>query len=192
MPEPALQKTIKTCTICKKYLTYKPKPVLNFSLQSRVMIVLQAPGTKVHKTGVPWNDPSGVRLRQWLGVTSDQFYDTRVFGIVPMGFCYPGRGKSGDLPPRPECSATWMEPILKILKKRELTILIGKYAQHYFLKDRKKLTLTDTVKTWELYLPKFVVLPHPSPRNNIWLKKNPWFEKNLLPNLKTLIRNYLT
>ncbi len=155
------------------------------------MVVGQAPGTRVHETGIPWNDPSGDRLRSWLGVSRDEFYDTRNFAIAPMGFCYPGRGKSGDNPPRPECAPLWMDRIINSLSKRRMTILIGQYALNYFLKNRKKKTLTETVRNWREYFPEYVVLPHPSPRNNIWLRKNGWFEREMVPELSGIVREYL-
>lgn len=151
------------------------------------MIVGQAPGFKAHESGKPWNDASGERLRHWLGVTDEQFYDESLFAIVPMGFCYPGKGKSGDLPPRPECSAKWMAQVLRRLENIELKVLIGAYSQTYFLKT-KSGDLTSTVKEWKSFTPKLFPLPHPSPRNNIWLAKNPWFEKNLIPNLRETVR----
>lgn len=181
-----LLKKIRTCQLCENHLPLKPKPILNFSVNAKIMIVGQAPGIKAHESGKPWNDASGKRLREWLGVTDEQFYDESLFAIVPMGFCYPGKGKSGDLPPRPECSAKWMQPILQKLEKIELTILIGSYSQNYFLKTETG-DLTSTVKNWKNYSPKYFPLPHPSPRNNIWLAKNPWFEKALIPQLKKVI-----
>lgn len=177
-----LLKKIKACTLCEPHLPFQPKPILSFETQARLMIVGQAPGTKAHGSGIPWDDASGDRLRDWLGVTKEQFYNPKIFAIVPMGFCYPGKGKSGDLPPRPECSAKWMAPVLNELKNIEMTILIGAYSQAYFLKEQK--SLTDIVRDWQNFQPRYFVLPHPSPRNNIWLKKNAWFEKNLLPQLK--------
>ena len=158
---------------------------------SKILIVGQAPGIKVQESGIPWNDASGDRLRAWMKVSKEQFYNTKYFSIVPMGFCYPGKGKSGDLPPRPECAEKWMSPILDKLPKRQITLLIGQYAQAWFLQSRKKATLTETVKNWKLYLPHYFVLPHPSPRNNIWLKKNPWFEKQLVPKLKKKIEEFM-
>lgn len=158
-----------------------------FSPYSRIVIVGQAPGLKVHKTGIAWHDASGNRLRDWLGVSRETFYDPSIFGIVPMGFCYPGKGKSGDRPPRPECAKLWMQKILKAMRQIELIILIGQYSQNYFLaktntmvREKKKL-LTERVKNFENYLPKYFVLPHQSARNNIWLKKNPWFHQQNVP-----------
>ena len=183
-----LLKKILSCQICKSDLPFKPKPILNFSKEARIMVIGQAPGTKAHESGKPWNDASGERLREWLGVSNSEFYDESLFAIVPMGFCYPGRGKSGDLPPRPECSEKWMAPILKRLENIELKILIGAYSQSHFLRTRSG-DLTDTVKKWKSFSPHAFPLPHPSPRNNIWLAKNSWFEKNLLPDLKKTVRS---
>ena len=186
-----LLKEIRQCTTCKDFLPYAPKPVLNFSKESRIVIIGQAPGLRVQESGIPWNDPSGERLREWLNVSVDEFYDPTNFAIVPMGFCYPGNKGKGDLPPRPECAELWMEKILSNLKNKELVLLIGQYAQNYFLNDIKKKTLTDTVKNYRAYLPNYFVLPHPSPRNNIWLKKNPWFLKKNIPSLQKTIRTAL-
>ena len=187
----ALIEEIKACTLCKATLPEEPRPVVRFSSSSPIVIVGQAPGLKVHESGIPWNDASGKRLREWLGVDADTFYSTRNFSIVPMGFCYPGRGKSGDLPPRPECADTWMQPVLSAIKKKKLLILAGQYAQQYFLKELRRPTLTETVSEHQNYLPDYFVLPHPSPRNNIWLKKNPWFEKEVIPQLQALVARLL-
>ncbi|MDH3529347.1 MAG: uracil-DNA glycosylase family protein [Acidobacteriota bacterium] len=182
---------IRSCTNCAEGLPLGPRPIVSFAASSRVLLVGQAPGTKVHETGIPWNDPSGDRLREWLGVTRDEFYDTNNFAIAPMGFCYPGRGKSGDNPPRPECAPLWMDQITASLQDIRMTILIGQYALNYFLGKRRKKTLTETVRNWREYFPEFVVLPHPSPRNNIWLKKNEWFEDELVPELSGIVAAFL-
>ncbi len=185
-----LLKKIKSCRICEEFLPLEPRPILNFSIEARILIVGQAPGIKAHETKKPWNDASGERLRNWFGITSALFYDSSIFAIVPMGFCYPGKGKSGDLPPRPECSKHWMNQVLLKLKKVEVKILIGSYSQDFFLKTGSG-QLTETVKNWKKYQPDIFPLPHPSPRNNIWLKKNPWFEKNLVPALRSRISSLI-
>lgn len=178
---------IRDCRICEAHLPLGPRPILNAHPQSRVLVVGQAPGTRVHETGIPWNDPSGDRLREWLGVDRATFYDVKIFAIVPMGFCYPGRGKSGDLPPRKECAEAWFKKLHTQMKNIKLTLLIGQYAQAHYLGDRRKKTTTETVKAWKEYLPQYLPLPHPSPRNNIWLKKNPWLEKKVIPELQKII-----
>lgn len=175
---------IKQCNICEKHLPHGVRPVVSASQNSKIVIIGQAPGTRVHKTGIPWNDPSGNQLRNWLGVTNEAFYDTNKFGIIPMGFCYPGKGKSGDLPPRPECAPKWHKPLFDKMKQVELVLLIGMYAQNYYLGNDAKKTLTDTVKNYKTYLPTYFPLPHPSPRNRFWLTKNPWFEVEVLPELR--------
>ncbi len=185
----ALRQQVGECTICEKYLPLGPRPVCQFHPDARLVIIGQAPGTKVHASGVPWQDPSGDRLREWLGIDSDTFYSNRV-ALLPMGFCYPGRGKSGDLPPRPECAATWHEPIMKIMKKLEFLVLTGHYAQKHYL-EKPGPSLTQTVKDFKKFLPRFMPLPHPSPRNNIWLAKNPWFAKKALPALRRRVTEIL-
>lgn len=175
---------IHECTICNKHLPLGAKPILQFSSKSRIIIIGQAPGIKAHTSAVPWNDASGERLRSWLGVGSATFYNADRFALVPMGFCYPGKGSSGDNPPRPECAPLWHHQLFAKVKSVQLKILIGNYAQAYYLGNKQKPTLTETVKAFREYLPGTIVLPHPSPRNNIWLKKNNWFEKELLPVLK--------
>lgn len=186
-----LIRQIKSCRICEQSLRLGPNPVLSAQLNSKIAIIGQAPGIKVHNTGIPWNDPSGNELRRWLNVDSDTFYDANIFAITPMGFCYPGKGKSGDLPPRPECSQTWHSKLFHHLQRVELIILIGQYAQKYYLKDRMKSNLTDTVNSFQSYLPKYFPLPHPSPRNRIWQKKNPWFEIDVIPKLQKRVNQII-
>jgi len=161
--------------------------------QAKVLIIGQAPGTRVHANGVPWDDPSGERLRQWLGISSEVFYDTANVAIMPMGFCYPGKGKSGDLPPRKECAPQWHAALLSQLPNIQLTLLIGQYAQRYYLNDAHK-NLTERVKGWREQLAADehqLALPHPSPRNRHWLQKNPWFERELIPHLQDKIHRLL-
>lgn len=186
-----LQEEISKCEICKGKLELVPRPVLSFHKNSKIAIIGQAPGKAVHLSGIPWDDKSGNNLRKWLGVSDEMFYNPEIFALIPMGFCYPGKGKSGDLPPTKECAPQWHNPVFEEMKNLELIILIGTYAQNYYLKDKKKRTLTDTVKAFEEYLPKFLVLPHPSPRNNIWMAKNKWFAMNILPILKLKVEEIL-
>ena len=186
-----LQEEISRCQICLPHLEFGVNPVVSFSEKSRILVIGQAPGSIVHSTGVPWNDKSGDNLRAWLGVDEETFYNPDNFGIVPMGFCYPGKGKSGDLPPRKECAPEWHTKILATLTNVDLTLLIGQYAQKYYLGSAKKKTLTETVENYKSYLPQFFALPHPSPRNNIWMKKNPWFKATILPDLKEAVRKLI-
>jgi uracil-DNA glycosylase len=180
---------IRVCTHCAGDLPCAPRPVLQAHSSARLRIIGQAPGRKVHETGIPWDDKSGERLRQWLGLTPERFYDAQKVAIIPMGFCYPGKAKSGDMPPRPECAPRWHAQLNVHLSDIRLTLLIGQYAQAHYLGDRRKATLTDTVKSWTEYLPLgYLPLAHPSPRNQIWLKKNPWFENDLVPELQKKIR----
>ncbi|WP_295900717.1 uracil-DNA glycosylase family protein [uncultured Bdellovibrio sp.] len=190
MKDDALLKKIRKCTLCRKDLPLEPRPILNFSSSSKILITGQAPGIKAHDTETPWNDASGDRLRQWLGISKEDFYDASKIAIVPMGFCYPGKGKSGDLPPRPECAEKWMSKIQEHLTNIELHILVGGYAIDHFLPSHAK-DLTTTVKNWEKFYPQFIPMLHPSPRNNIWLKKNPWFEKELVPEMRKLVQKAL-
>ncbi|RZF90315.1 uracil-DNA glycosylase family protein [Pseudoalteromonas sp. CO302Y] len=182
---------VSKCVICEPHLPLGAHPVIQFNSNARILIAGQAPGVKVHQTGKPFNDASGDRLRKWLNVSTDEFYDEQSFAILPMGFCYPGKGKSGDLPPRKECAIAWREKLLAQLNNIQLTIVLGKYAQAYHLPQTKKLPLTELVKSWRDYWPSHLPLPHPSPRNNIWLKKNPWFEQQVLPELGTKVRSIL-
>ncbi|MFB9055123.1 uracil-DNA glycosylase family protein [Mariniflexile ostreae] len=183
-----LLKDIRQCTICEKHLPLGPRPVLSADKNSKIVIVGQAPGTKVHASGIPWDDQSGNTLRTWLNVSSEDFYDATKFAILPMGFCYPGRGKSGDLPPRPECAPQWQKPLFDNMPHVKLVLLIGMYAQKYYLKKQAKKNLTETVRHYHDYLPKYFPLPHPSPRNRFWLAKNPWFEFEVLPELQEQVK----
>lgn len=179
---------IKQCTLCLPYLEHGVNPVVAAHPQSKIAIIGQAPGSVVHRTGIPWDDQSGERLRSWLGVDKTTFYNPQYLALIPMGFCYPGKGKSGDLAPRKECAPLWHEQLMEKMQHLELIVLIGQYAQNYYLGKRKQRTLTETVKQFKNYLPEFLPLPHPSPRNNIWLKKNSWFETDVLPTLKQKIQ----
>jgi uracil-DNA glycosylase len=182
---------IRACRHCEAYLPLGPNPVLRAASSAKILIIGQAPGTKVHASGIPWDDQSGKRLRSWLGLTSEVFYDETKIAIIPMGFCYPGKGTSGDLPPRPECAEKWHTSLQQYLPNLELTLLIGQYAQRYYLGKKLKNNLTETVKNWQEYLPEFMPLPHPSPRNIFWLKRNEWFEKEAVPELQQLVKSIL-
>jgi len=186
-----LLQEIHSCTECAAQLPLGPRPIVAAHPKSKIIIIGQAPGSKVHETGVPWDDPSGKQLRKWLNVTDTQFYDEELFALVPMGFCYPGKGKSGDLPPRPECAPLWHQRLLAAMPNLQLTILIGQYAQRHYLGEELEKNLTETVRSFEKYLPRYMVLPHPSPRNRFWLRKNPWFEKEVLPVLKERVNSAL-
>jgi uracil-DNA glycosylase family 4 len=181
---------IRTCTFCKSHLSQGVRPVFQFHPKARILIAGQAPGRKVHESGVPFADASGARLREWMGVTREIFYDAEEIAILPMGFCYPGSGKSGDLPPRRECAPLWRERLLGHLDHLELTIVLGRYAQAYHLKEAN-LTVTEAVRAWRTYWPKMMLLPHPSPRNNVWIRRNPWFEAELLPALQKRVAEVL-
>ena len=185
-----LKKDIQNCTLCSESLPFGPRPVIQVAADSRILIVGQAPGRRVHESGIPFDDPSGDRLRDWMGVSKEVFYDASQIALVPMGFCYPGTGKSGDLAPRKECVAAWRAELLSALTKVELTLVLGQYAMRYHLPNTKR-TLTDTVFSWKAFYPDVIPLPHPSPRNNIWLKRHPWFESELLPALKLAVRSVL-
>ncbi len=179
---------VKACDVCEAHLPHGPRPVVHMATTATLLIIGQAPGRRVHESGIPWNDPSGDRLRQWLNVSREQFYDQSKIAIMPMGFCYPGTGKSGDLPPRKECAELWHQKLLDYMPNVELTLLIGQYAQKYYLKTQEKgskpLSLTNRVKRWQYYMPDYLPLPHPSPRNQMWLKKNGWFADEVIPVLQ--------
>lgn len=186
-----LVQEVRACTLCAKHLPFAPNPIVRPSSTAKVLIVGQAPGTRVHETGIPWNDPSGDKLRDWMGIDRDLFYNNKKIAIMPTGFCYPGKGKSGDLPPRPECAPTWHPQLLKYMRNVELILLIGQYAQTYYLKELKKNTLTETVRAWKEYRPLYLPMPHPSPRNKLWLKKNVWFEQEVVPALRRRLKNLI-
>lgn len=175
---------IRACTACKD-LPLGPRPVVRASKQSRIVLAGQAPGTRVHKTGIPWNDPSGDRLREWLDMDKEIFYNEEYLAVVPMGFCYPGKGERGDLPPRPLCAELWQEKLKAQLPNVKLTLLIGAHALKYHLGKKRKKTLAETVKHWREYLDEgFIPLVHPSPRNIMWRRKNPWFESEVIPQIR--------
>ncbi|MCR6661531.1 MAG: uracil-DNA glycosylase family protein [Asticcacaulis sp.] len=190
----SLLENIAACTVCAPSLPLGPRPVVQAAdPRAKILIIGQAPGLKVHLTGIPFNDASGKRLRDWLGVTPEQFYDPSKIAIMPMGFCYPGRGKGGDNPPRPECPPLWHERVRAALPDIKLTLLIGAYAQAHYLGTRRKATLGDTVRAWRDYIDDgYLPLVHPSPRNGIWLRRNPWFETEIVPYLRSAIVTALT
>jgi len=179
---------IRSCRVCEAHLPFPPRPILRASRSARVLIIGQAPGMKVQLTGIPWNDPSGDRLRSWMNVTREAFYDEGRIALVPTGFCYPGKGRGGDLPPRPECAPLWHPRLHSELEGVQLTLLVGACAQAYYLGDRGRDSLAETVKAARDYLPRFLPLPHPSPRNLRWFKNHPWFEAEIVP----LLRDRLT
>ena len=181
----------RQCRICEPFLVDGVQPVFTVDPAARINIIGQAPGRKVHESGIPWNDASGKRLRQWLGVTNDVFYNPTLFAIMPMGFCFPGTGKSGDLPPRKECAPQWHKALLAMMPQIELSLLLGQYAQAEYLGKKRKKNLTETVRHWQDYLPHYLPLPHPSPRNGIWLRKNPWFEAEVVPYLQKQVKTIL-
>ena len=179
----ALLADIRACTLCDDILPLGPRPMVQSSKDASVLIVGQAPGIRVHETGIPFNDPSGDRLRDWMGIDRGVFYDEGKIALVPMGFCFPGTGCSGDLPPPPICAQTWRQKLLDQMPNVRLTLVLGQFAQKWHLPKKHK-TLTENVRNWQSYGPHVIPLPHPSPRNNIWLKKNPWFAEDLLPQLR--------
>lgn len=186
----ALVRRVRACTICADVLPHEPRPVIQLSESARILVVGQAPGRRVHETGLPFNDPSGDRLRDWMGVTRDTFYDEQKMAILPMGFCYPGTGKSGDLPPRPECAPAWREALLARLPDIRLTLVIGQYAHAWHLPGGKR-PVTENVRNWRQYWPDVLPMPHPSPRNNLWLRNNPWFEGDIVPELRARVAELL-
>ena len=187
---PALLAQVRACTLCAPYLPLGPRPVLQAHASARILIASQAPGRKVHLSGIPFDDASGERLRDWLGLSRETFYNPRQVAILPMGFCFPGTGRSGDLPPRPECAPAWRDALLARLPAIEFTLAIGRYAQVWHLPAGGK-PLTEVVRDWRAHWPHAVALPHPSPRNNVWLARNPWFERELVPRLQARVRQVL-
>jgi uracil-DNA glycosylase len=186
---PLLLKDVRACTLCSAHLPHGPRPVLQVDAQARILIAGQAPGSRVHASGVPFDDASGERLRQWMGLGRESFYDPAQVAILPMGFCFPGTGRSGDLPPRRECAPQWRAQLLQAMPRIELTLVIGQYAMDWHLPGEKTQSLTDTVRVWRRHWPTLLPMPHPSPRNNIWLKVNPWFEAEVVPALQTRVRS---
>jgi len=189
-PLDALLARARACSICEG-LPLGPAPLLQAGANARILIASQAPGSKTHVKGRPFDDASGKRLRHWLGVSEEQFYNPELFAILPMGFCYPGTSASGDLPPRPECAPAWREPLLQAMPRIELTLVLGQYALDWHLGTRKSRTLTDTVKRWQEFWPDLLPLPHPSPRNIRWFMANPWFEAEVIPVLQDRVRGLL-
>ncbi|WP_289117100.1 uracil-DNA glycosylase family protein [uncultured Idiomarina sp.] len=181
---------VRQCTLCEPELPMGARPVVQLHPNAKILVAGQAPGRRVHASGKPFDDPSGDRLRQWMGIDKATFYDAEKLAIIPMGLCYPGTGKSGDLPPRPECAPAWRQKLLQQLPNLELTLAIGQYAQSWHI-DEPKQTLTERVKNWESYWPEVLPLPHPSPRNNLWLKRNPWFEDSIIPTLQERVARLL-
>ncbi len=189
----ALLAEIRACAVCGSALKAGPRPVVQFSGTSRLLIIGQAPGARVHASGVPWQDDSGNRLREWTGIGERDFYDPAKVALMPMGFCYPGTGASGDLPPRPECAPLWHERVLGALGEVRLTMLVGSHAQaRYLERQGRKLTLTEAVRNFEAYGPSFFPLPHPSWRSGMWMRRNPWFETDVLPALRPIVRKALS
>jgi uracil-DNA glycosylase len=187
-----LLRQIRNCKECEQHLKHGVNPIIAASRKSKLIIIGQAPGRIVHNSRTPWNDKSGDNLRSWLGIDEPTFYNANIIALVPMGFCYPGAGKTGDLPPRPECAPLWHYKLLTLMPDVKLILLIGQYAQNYYLGDKAKSTLTETVHQFKNYLPKYFPLPHPSPRNNIWQAKNEWFGQKVLPALKKQVQNIIS
>jgi uracil-DNA glycosylase len=184
----AVSREARACRFCEKHLPQAPKPIFRVGKAARLLIVGQAPGRRVHETGIPWNDPSGEVLREWLALDREAFYDTSRIAIVPVGLCYPGTVDGADLPPCRECAPLWQPRFRAALPEIRLTLLVGAYAQAFYLQGRRKKTLADTVRAWRDYLPEFFPLPHPSWRNIGWLARNPWFAKDVLPALRRRVR----
>lgn len=185
-----LLRQVRACQLCEPELPLGANPIIQAAESAKLLIIGQAPGTRVHETSIPWNDPSGNRLREWLELDKETFYDPNKIAIMPMGLCYPGKGKSGDLPPRKVCAPQWHQSILEQRPNVGMTLLIGQYAQNYYL-DNKPNTLIETVRQWQAWAPTYLPLPHPSPRNTLWLKKNPWFEAEVVPYIREYVHHHL-
>jgi uracil-DNA glycosylase len=183
----ALMTVVRACRACEAHLPLGPRPVLQGTATARILIAGQAPGARVHASGIPWDDASGDRLRAWMGVSRDAFYDATRIAIIPMGYCYPGRGSGGDLPPRRECAALWLDRLLSKMPLIEVTLLVGLHAQRHYLGNRRKASLAETIGAWREYAPEYFPLPHPSPRNTPWFQRNPGFERALVPALRRRI-----
>ena len=179
---------VRACRACETHLPLGPRPVLQADAAARILVVGQAPGARVHASGIPWDDRSGARLREWMGIDAEHFYDPTRVAIVPMGFCYPGRGSSGDLPPRRECAPLWQDRLIAQLPGIELTLLVGAYAQTHHLRRTGHVSVMRTMHNWRVHAPAVIPLPHPSPRNIAWFKANPWFDNELLPVLQQSVR----
>lgn len=186
-----LVEEIQKCIYCQEKLPLKPNPLFTASVHASIMVIGQAPGIKAHASGKPWNDASGKRLREWLGISEKVFYDPQKIALVPMGLCYPGKGKNGDLPPRKECAPLWHKKSVEVMPKIVLTVLVGKYAQQYYLGNQMKRNLTGTVMSYRDYLPKHFPIVHPSPNARFWLSKNPWFIEEVIPELQRAVKAIL-
>ncbi|WP_225871510.1 uracil-DNA glycosylase family protein [Qipengyuania atrilutea] len=187
----SLHQEVAACRFCEAYLPLEPKPIAQFSGTSRILVVGQAPGRITHETGIPFEDKSGERLAEWLGISSETLHDPARVAIVSMGLCYPGKAKGGDNPPRPECAPLWHARILAELPADRLTLLVGTYAQRYYLPDTRKLTMTERIRRYRDYLPRFLPLPHPSWRSTLWMRQNPWFAEEVLPDLRDRVSTLL-
>ncbi len=182
---------INSCTICADYLPLGPKPIFSIHPSAKISIIGQAPGRLAHESGIPWNDPSGDRLRQWLNIDKETFYDPSIFAIIPMAFCYPGKGKTGDLPPRKECAPQWHKIAWDLMPNIQLNLVIGSYAQKHYLGKNGKKTLTANVESFEEFLPHYFPMPHPSPLNGRWLRRNQWYEKEVIPVLREKVADII-
>ena len=190
-PEAELRAAIAGCRTCAAHLPHGVRPVTGFSAIARLLIIGQAPGSKVHASGIPWDDASGDRLREWTGLTKQQMYDPAQVALVPMGFCYPGKASGGDKPPRRECAPQWHHRILDLLPEDRLTLLVGTYAQGHYLPGARRLSMTERVRRYREFLPHFFPLPHPAWRSTIWMRQNPWFEAEVLPELREAIGRHI-